>query len=130
MRKSIKAGGIGSRFCEAHVFGELARQANSFAGQWGAGGSDRGVVGRFGGRAWPGASARSAGQTRDQTGRSPAEQRRDRRMGPVCAMGARGLGQRRAIVVAMEWTDFDADNQATLALSLITRHGRATPLLF
>ena len=34
------------------------------------------------------------------------------------------VGQRKAIVVAMDWTDFDADNQATLALSLITRHGR------
>ena len=25
------------------------------------------------------------------------------------------VGQRKAIVVAMDWTDFDADNQATLA---------------
>ena len=40
------------------------------------------------------------------------------------------VGQRKAIVVAMDWTDFDADNQATLALSLITSHGRATPLLW
>ncbi len=40
------------------------------------------------------------------------------------------VGQRKAIVVAMDWTDFDADHQATLALSLITRHGRATPLLW
>ena len=38
------------------------------------------------------------------------------------------VGQREAIVVAMDWTDFDADNQATLALNLVTRHGRATPL--
>ena len=45
-------------------------------------------------------------------------------------MGARGRGQRKAIVVAMDWTDFDADNQATLALNLLTRHGRATPLLW
>ena len=30
----------------------------------------------------------------------------------------------------MDWTDFDADNHATLALHLITRHGRATPLLW
>ena len=30
----------------------------------------------------------------------------------------------------MDWTDFDADNQATLALTLLTRHGRATPLLW
>jgi hypothetical protein len=30
----------------------------------------------------------------------------------------------------MHWTEFDADNQATLMLSLITEHGRATPLLW
>ena len=35
------------------------------------------------------------------------------------------VGQRKAIVVAMIWIYFDADNQATLALNLITRHGRA-----
>ena len=40
------------------------------------------------------------------------------------------VGIRREIVVAMDWTDFDADNQATLALHLVTRHGRATPLLW
>jgi hypothetical protein len=30
----------------------------------------------------------------------------------------------------MDWTDFDADNQATIMLSLITKHGRATPLIW
>jgi hypothetical protein len=40
------------------------------------------------------------------------------------------VGARRAIVVAMDWTDFDADDQATLVLSLVTNHGRATPLLW
>ena len=30
----------------------------------------------------------------------------------------------------MDWTDFDADDQTTLALNLITNHGRATPLLW
>lgn len=40
------------------------------------------------------------------------------------------VGARPEIVVAMDWTDFDADGQATLALNLITRHGRATPLLW
>ena len=30
----------------------------------------------------------------------------------------------------MDWTDFDADGQATLALKLVTRHGRATPLVW
>ena len=34
------------------------------------------------------------------------------------------------IRVAMDWTDFDADDQTTLALHLITGHGRATPLLW
>src|SRR3974390_2028242 len=40
------------------------------------------------------------------------------------------VGERREIVVTMDWTDFDADNQATLALHLVTRHGRATPLIW
>ena len=40
------------------------------------------------------------------------------------------VGSRTDIVVAMDWTDFDPDNQATLALHLVTRHGRATPLLW
>jgi hypothetical protein len=40
------------------------------------------------------------------------------------------VGPRRQIVVAMDWTDFDADNQSTLALHLVTRHGRATPLIW
>ncbi|MBO0696449.1 MAG: IS4 family transposase [Verrucomicrobia bacterium] len=40
------------------------------------------------------------------------------------------VGQRPSIVVAMDWTDFDADNQATIMLSLISKHGRSTPLLW
>ncbi len=36
----------------------------------------------------------------------------------------------RSINVAMDWTEFDADGQATLMLSLLTRHGRATPLVW
>ena len=40
------------------------------------------------------------------------------------------IGERSAIEVALDWTDFDRDNQATLALNLITKHGRATPLLW
>ena len=30
----------------------------------------------------------------------------------------------------MDWTDFDADKQATIMVSLITDHGRATPLVW
>jgi hypothetical protein len=40
------------------------------------------------------------------------------------------VGARTEIVVALDWTDFDADGQTTLVLSLVTRHGRATPLLW
>jgi len=40
------------------------------------------------------------------------------------------IGARREIVVAMDWTDFDRDGQATLAFNLVTSHGRATPLLW
>jgi len=40
------------------------------------------------------------------------------------------LGQRTEAVVALDWTDFDADDHTTLAIHLITSHGRATPLLW
>ena len=39
-------------------------------------------------------------------------------------------GAEATIVVALDWTDFDADKQATIMLSLITDHGRATPLVW
>src|SRR5258708_23452254 len=38
---------------------------------------------------------------------------------------AYAVGPRPKIVVAMDWTDFDADNQATYKLSLVSRHGRS-----
>ena len=40
------------------------------------------------------------------------------------------VGPRTSINVAIDWTEFDADGQATLMLSLLTRHGQATPLLW
>jgi hypothetical protein len=40
------------------------------------------------------------------------------------------IGERREILVAMDWSDFDHDDQATLVLSLVTGHGRACPLLW
>ena len=40
------------------------------------------------------------------------------------------IGKRPNILVAMDWTDFDHDDQATLVLSLVTGHGRAAPLLW
>lgn len=38
------------------------------------------------------------------------------------------VGVRREIVVALDWTEFDADDQSVIALYLVSRHGRATPL--
>ena len=40
------------------------------------------------------------------------------------------IGERNALVIAMDWTDFDADDQTTLVFSLVSNHGRATPLLW
>ncbi len=40
------------------------------------------------------------------------------------------VGARSSITVAMDWTSFDADGQATIMLSLLCRHGRATPLVW
>jgi len=38
------------------------------------------------------------------------------------------VGPRPSINVAMDWTEFDADGQSTIMLSLLTRHGRATAI--
>lgn len=40
------------------------------------------------------------------------------------------IGPRLEIVVALDWTEFDADGHSTIALYLVTRHGRATPLMW
>ncbi|RKH49912.1 IS4 family transposase [Corallococcus sp. AB050B] len=40
------------------------------------------------------------------------------------------LAERTEAVIALDWTDFEQDDQETLVASLITRHGRATPLLW
>lgn len=40
------------------------------------------------------------------------------------------VGDRREVVAALDWTDYDADDQSTIVLSMITSHGRATPLLW
>ena len=43
---------------------------------------------------------------------------------------AHAVGPRPKIVAALDWTDFDADDQATIMLSLVTNHGRSTPLVW
>ena len=40
------------------------------------------------------------------------------------------VGPRTELYVAMDWTEFDADDQATICLYLVTNHGRATPLVW
>ena len=40
------------------------------------------------------------------------------------------IGERQEILVALDWTDFDHDGHTTLALHLVSGHGRATPLIW
>lgn len=40
------------------------------------------------------------------------------------------VGGHTEIVVALDWTDFDADGHSTIALYLVTAHGRALPLVW
>lgn len=40
------------------------------------------------------------------------------------------VGSRKAVEMTMDWTDFDKDDQTTLAISLVLRHGRAIPLVW
>ena len=40
------------------------------------------------------------------------------------------IGSRKEVVVSLDWTSFAADGHETAALSMATRHGRSTPLLW
>lgn len=40
------------------------------------------------------------------------------------------LARREQVVVVLDWTEFDGDGHATIALNLLTSHGRATPLMW
>lgn len=40
------------------------------------------------------------------------------------------VGQQQSLVVALDWTDFDADDHTTLCAYLVTTHGRAMPLVW
>ena len=40
------------------------------------------------------------------------------------------VASRPEVAVALDWTEFDGDDQATIAMYLLTKHGRATPLLW
>ena len=40
------------------------------------------------------------------------------------------LAQRKEVVIAIDWTDFDADDHTTCSAHMVTSHGRATPLVW
>ena len=40
------------------------------------------------------------------------------------------VGDRSEFVVTLDWTEHDHDDQSTIALNMVTSHGRATPLLW
>lgn len=40
------------------------------------------------------------------------------------------IGEREQVLISVDWTDFDADNQATVSLNMTTEHGRSIPLLW
>ena len=40
------------------------------------------------------------------------------------------ISSRKEIMVSMDWTEFDRDGHSTIALNLMTKHGRATPLVW
>jgi hypothetical protein len=40
------------------------------------------------------------------------------------------VGVRCEVVLAMDWTDFAHDEHTTIMISMVTRHGRATPLVW
>ncbi len=40
------------------------------------------------------------------------------------------VGSRTSVIVALDWTEFALDGHSTISLSLVTRHGRTTPLVW
>jgi hypothetical protein len=40
------------------------------------------------------------------------------------------VAERTEVVIALDWTDFESDDQCTLVASLLTSHGRPTPLVW
>lgn len=48
----------------------------------------------------------------------------------VCQHVAFVVGSRSRVVVTMDWTEYGLHGQNRLAINLVTRHGRATPLLW
>lgn len=40
------------------------------------------------------------------------------------------IAARKELVVALDWTEFAPDDHSTIVISMVTRHGRATPLVW
>jgi hypothetical protein len=40
------------------------------------------------------------------------------------------VAARKEVVVALDWTEFDGDDHSTIALNMVTSHGRASPLMW
>jgi hypothetical protein len=40
------------------------------------------------------------------------------------------VGPRKRIIVSLDWTEYDETDQSRIAVNLVTRHGRATPLVW
>ena len=84
----------------------------------------------LGGRPARPGSARAADQARRQAG-GPAVVHRGIDVDDLLVHWVPYVvGKRDSITVAMDWTEFDADGQPTIMLSLLSRHGRATPLVW
>jgi hypothetical protein len=49
---------------------------------------------------------------------------------PAASRRTTGYGEHLRIIVNMDWTDFDDDDQTEIVLSLQTDHGRSTPTLW
>ena len=65
-----------------------------------------------------------------QAGGPAAEQSRRQRLDLLRLLTPYIVGARTEVVVALDWTSFAADEQETIVLSMLTGHGRATPLLW
>ena len=65
-----------------------------------------------------------------EAGGSAPEQSRRRRLDFFAYWTPFIVAARTEVIVALDWTSFAADGQDTIVLSMVTGHGRATPLLW
>src|SRR3954452_19422315 len=123
------AGG-GARVYRWAVPTGLARQAGGGAERGDVGRDDQRVTGGVSDWSGAGAGARAGAQTRDQAGGPAAQQPGHRCVGQLRPLGAARGRHTPNDPGRHDWTEFDGDGQATLALHLVTGQGRTTPLLW